>query len=89
MGFVDFERWMYSLLERRRQQPQHDLMSKVIEAQRAGGKITDREIVTNLIGMVAAGTDTTANTIGQMVNVLLSNPEQFQLMRERPELRPQ
>jgi cytochrome P450 len=89
MGFIDFERWMYGLLEKRRQQPQHDLMSKVIEAQSAGADITDREVVTNLIGMVAAGTDTTANMIGQMIYVLLSDPEQFRLIRERPELRPQ
>jgi cytochrome P450 len=89
MAFIDFEQWAYALLEARRRNPQHDLISKLIEAQQSGAAITDRQIVTNMVGMVAAGTDTTANTIAQMIYTLLKHPDQLQRVREYPELRPQ
>ncbi|NPT62243.1 cytochrome P450 [Paraburkholderia sp. 5N] len=89
MAFIDFEQWAYALLEARRRAPQHDLISKLIEAQQSGAAITDRQIVTNMVGMVAAGTDTTANTIAQMIYTLLKHPDQLQRVRENPELRPQ
>ena len=88
MGFVDFENWAYRCLEDRRKQPREDLMSKLLNAQREGANITDREIVTNCIGMVAAGTDTTANSIGQMMYMLLSNPDQLKRVRDNSDLRP-
>ncbi|WP_339706409.1 cytochrome P450 [uncultured Sphingosinicella sp.] len=89
MGFVDFEAFVFDLIEDRRKNPQHDLISRLVEAQGGGAPISDRQIVTNMIGLVAAGTDTTANSIGQMVYMLLSNPEQLREVRENPAFRPQ
>ncbi len=88
MGFVELEEWAYRCLADRKANPRGDLMSKLVEAQQAGAQITDREIVTNCIGMVAAGTDTTANSIGQMMYMLLSHPDQLQQVRDDPSLRP-
>lgn len=89
MGFVDFEEYVIDLIKKRRASPQNDLVSVLVEAQRSGAVITDRQIVTNMIGLVAAGTDTTANSIAQMMYLLLNNPDQLREVRERPELRPQ
>jgi cytochrome P450 len=88
MGFVDFEEYMTEMIAERRQVPRDDFLSRVIEAQNRGAAITDRQIGTNMLGFVAAGTDTTANTIAQMIHLLLTHPDQLAEVRRDPTLRP-
>jgi cytochrome P450 len=88
MGFVDFEEYIYRMIAERRREPNDDFVSTLLEAQAQGAAITDRQIVTNMLGFIAAGTDTTANSIAQMVYMLLTHPDQLAQVRGDPELRP-
>lgn len=45
--------------------------------QAAGAQISDQEIVSNLFGLVAAGSDTTAQLLGQLLYLLLTHPQQL------------
>jgi cytochrome P450 len=86
-GFVDFEEYIERLIADRRREPRDDFASFLIAEQVKGAPISDREIVTNTIGVVAAGSDTTANAIGQMMHLLLSSPDRLQDVHALPELR--
>jgi cytochrome P450 len=88
MGFVEFEEYIYSMIAERRRAPKDDFVSTLLETQAQGAAISDRQIVTNMLGFVAAGTDTTANSIAQMMYLLLTHPDQLAEVRANPELRP-
>jgi hypothetical protein len=60
------------------------MISRVVELQRGGAAISDREIVVNFFGLVAAGSDTTAQLLGRLTYQLLTNPEQFALLKAEP-----
>lgn len=86
-GFVDFEEYIEQLIAARRREPRHDFASFLLAEQANGAPISDREIVTNTIGVIAAGSDTTANAIAQMIYLLLSNAGRWQAIRDKPEVR--
>jgi len=71
-GLIDFERWMYGLLEKRRRHRRRPHFQG-IEAQSAGAHYRPRSRdESDRHGR--AGTDTTANMIGQWFMCWLSDP---------------
>jgi cytochrome P450 len=76
-SLVDLEQFVRSLIAEHRLSPGSDITSRVVQMQAAGGKISDQEIVSNLFGLVAAGADTTAQLLGQLLYLLLTHPQQL------------
>jgi cytochrome P450 len=87
-NFLFFERFLTQVVAERRQKPQADFPTLLISAQEAGAKLTDRQILTNLIGFVVAGTDTTANSIAQVIYALITNRESLARITRDPSLIP-
>ena len=77
-----------SLIERRRADLEHDLVSALIAARDGEDRLSEDEMVATLILLFAAGFETTTNLIGNGLLCLLRNPDQFARLRAEPGLVP-
>ncbi len=70
----------------RRELPDDNLLSRIVHAQVDGRSFTDDELLGICHLMLLAGLDTVTATLDCMVAYLARNPEQRQLLVDRPEL---
>ena len=82
----DFVRYIHQLANTRRNQPQDDLITKLVQAEAEGEKLSENELVSMIFLLIIAGHETTVNLIGNGVLALLQHPEQAQLLRQDPTL---
>jgi cytochrome P450 len=68
------------LAEERRADPQNDLMSKLVEAEVEGRRLTDDELGAFFVLLSVAGNDTTRNTMTLTTMALQQYPEQRELL---------
>lgn len=81
-----FVEYLANMFARRREQPQDDLITALIEAEEAGDKLSEDELYAMVILLLIAGHETTVNLIGNGMLALLTNPDQMHLLQEQPEL---
>ena len=81
-----FRAYFTKVIEQRRREPRDDLVSRLVEAEEEGDKLTADETKVMLRLLLAAGNETTTNLIGNGIRALLDHPEQLALLRDRPEL---
>ena len=81
-----FAAYFTKVIEERRREPRDDLVSRLVEAEEEGDKLTADETKVMLRLLLAAGNETTTNLLGNGMRALLAHPEQLALLRERPEL---
>jgi cytochrome P450 len=75
-----------SLLELRRRQPGEDLTTQLLQAEEDGSKLSNEELIANIILLFGAGHETTVNLIGNGLLALFRNPDQLRLLRANPNL---
>jgi cytochrome P450 len=80
--------YMAEMVEQRRRTPTDDLLGALVVARDEQDRLSEQEMVEVSVGLLAAGFETTSNQIGNFVYVLLHDPDQFALLRSRPELLP-
>jgi cytochrome P450 len=75
-------------LAQRRANPGEDLASAMLTLTDDEGRpaLTEDEVLGHMVGITAAGTDTTANLIVNMVRYFTEDPEQLQLVLDEPAL---
>ena len=81
-----FDEYFKGIVAEHRQNPQDDLVSRLIEAEEEGDKLTEEEMIVTLRLLLVAGNETTTNLIGNGLKALMEHPEQMELLKERPEL---
>jgi cytochrome P450 len=86
LGQNALHQYFLDMIEARRAEPKDDLVSDLVGLQAAGAPINDNELQMNLRALLVAGNLTTTDLIGSVFWLLLSNPEQFQKLRENPQL---
>jgi cytochrome P450 len=74
------------LVARKRAEPTADLLSELIAAGVDGAGLTEAEIIGLSLLLLVAGMETSINLIGNGMLALLRNPDQWELLRRRPEL---
>ena len=74
------------LIAQRRQALGDDLLSALIEAEEAGERLTEGELVGMLFLLLLAGHETTVNLIASGALALLEHPGELQKLRENPAL---
>src|SRR5262249_35038322 len=74
------------LIAKRRKDPKPDLLSALIAAEEEGNKLSEAELVSTCMLLLIAGHETTVNLIGNGLLALLQHPDQFQTLRDNPEL---
>ncbi len=77
-----------AIIEQRRRERRDDLISRLVEVEEQGDKLTRDETIVMLRLLLIAGNETTTNLIGNGVRALLQHPDQLALLREQPELIP-
>ena len=75
-----------TMLRKRRENPQADLMSAIARAQLEGEYLSDEYLDGSWLLIVFAGNDTTRNTISGTMGLLTDFPDQKAKLIERPEL---
>jgi cytochrome P450 len=70
----------------RRAEPGDDLISALAAAEQDGDRLSDEELVCQIIALLFGGLDTTRRTVGKALLVMLEHPDQWRLLRQRPEL---
>lgn len=86
-GVGEFQHYLDGLVESRRDNLGDDLISMLLRAEDEG-QISTEEIVANCLLILFAGHETTAGVITHGIALLLENPDQLALLRDRPELGP-
>lgn len=81
----ELEDYFIGLIAERQKNPQEDLTSALIAT---GDTLTGEELLANLVLLLVAGFETTANLLGTGLHLLLERPEQGARLRADPELAP-
>ncbi|MBI5289609.1 MAG: cytochrome P450 [Chloroflexi bacterium] len=79
-----FRQYFEEAVERRRRAPRDDLISALVRAEEADGRLTTEEIVAFAMLLLIAGNETTTNLIGNAMKALCDHPEQMERLREDP-----
>jgi cytochrome P450 len=80
--------YVEELLARRRAEPGDDLLTALLAAEEAGDRLSHEECVNLVLNVIAGGVDTTQAQLGHALRLFAAHPEQWELLRERPELVP-
>ncbi|PZA13438.1 cytochrome P450 [Rhodopseudomonas palustris] len=83
---LDMDAYLLPVIERRETRLGDDMLSHLLRAEEDGDRLTRQEIVNMIGGFLAAGTDTTRYVLGSGLYLFAQNPDQWQKLRERPEL---
>jgi cytochrome P450 len=85
----DFISYLEVLVEHRRAKPgdpQHDVLTRLIQGEDNGERLTAKELLHNCIFLLNAGHETTTNLIGNGLVALSENPAQKTRLIEQPDL---
>ncbi len=76
------------LIAERRRRPGPDLLSGLVEAEEAGDRLTEDELLATCVLLYVAGHETTVNLVGNGLLALLRHPAEWQHLRDDPALLP-
>jgi cytochrome P450 len=76
------------LIAEKQQSPGDDLMTDMLAAEESGDRFSHDEIVTMIMAILVAGSETTANSMALGLFELLRHPEQLARFRDDPAIRP-
>jgi len=81
-----FIRYLRHFFKVRRRDPQDDLATALIQAEEAGDKLSEDELLAMVFLLLVAGHETTVNLIGSGVLALLEHPDQMGKLCREPSL---
>ncbi|MFI1913992.1 cytochrome P450 [Nocardia sp. NPDC020380] len=82
----EFTEFFGDLVEQRRRAPRPDLITALVQAEEAGVRLTQTELIGTLLILVVAGHETTVNLIGNGVLALIRHEDEFRRLRADPDL---
>ncbi|MBW4644888.1 MAG: cytochrome P450 [Goleter apudmare HA4340-LM2] len=85
---LEFRDYLIDLIAKRRQYPQNDLISALIQARDEQDQLTEDELLVTCMLLFASGEETTVNLIGNGMLSLLRHPDQLAKLQEHPSLIP-
>lgn len=86
--FEKLPEYMGSLIAKRRAEPGDDLLSALVAARDEEDRLSEEELITMSIALLATGHHTTANQLANHLYILLSQREQWERLVAEPELLP-
>jgi cytochrome P450 len=78
--------WLREHVEDHRRNPRDDLITRMIDAEIDGERLTPDSVVSMTRALVGGGADTMVNFIGGAAKVLAEYPDQREILVKRPEL---
>ena len=85
-GLRALQRWMEGHFRHLRAHPGDNILSTLVHAQSAAGKLTPDELTATAMLLLAAGFETTVNLIGNGTALLIEHPDQLDRLRAEPAL---
>lgn len=85
-SLIEMARFMRAEVALRRETPGDDLLSRLVEAEVDGERLSDDELVAHGVFLLAAGHETTTNLLGSIVDTFLEQPDLFSRLRGEREL---
>jgi cytochrome P450 len=82
----EFYEYAQALVRARRESPADDLISKLIEAEEEGEKLSDVECINLVFNVLVGGVDTSQSQLAHAVRLLAEHPEQWELLAQDPSL---
>jgi cytochrome P450 PksS len=79
-------RYLRTLCARHRADPQDDLLTALVQAEEAGDRLSEDELLGMVFLLLLAGHETTVNLIGNGMLALIEHPEQRELLRQNTAL---
>jgi cytochrome P450 len=80
--------FVLSIIEERRASPQDDLITRLVQAEVDGERLTECEIMGFVELLLVAGQETTSNLISNAILCLSEHPDQCAALQAQPELWP-
>jgi len=80
--------YLSELIKVRRADPLDDLLTGLIQASDGEDRLSEDEVISNVLLIYAAGFETTTQLLGNMVRALAAHPDQLQLLRNDHSLIP-
>jgi cytochrome P450 len=77
-----------ALADERRQRPGPDLLSGLVQAEEAGDRLNERELLATCLLLYVAGHETTVNLVGNGLLAILRHPEERRRLEADPTLLP-
>jgi cytochrome P450 PksS len=84
--FMAMSGYLRRIFKERRANPQDDLITALVQAEEAGERLTEDELLAMVFVLLIGGHETTVNLIGSGALALLENHDQMRLLRQKPEL---
>jgi cytochrome P450 PksS len=81
-----FMRYLRRLFAQRRARPHDDLITALVQAEEAGDRLSEDELLAMAVILLVAGHETTINLIGNGTLALMQHPEQLNRLRQNPAL---
>jgi len=85
-AILGFTRYIRKLVQKRRASPGDDLLTALIQAEEAGDRLSQEELVSMVFLILVAGHETTVNLIANGILALLQHPDQLERLRKDPGL---
>ncbi len=85
-AWCEFDDYIDEMVAHRRRHLTDDLLSELIRIEDAGDRLTAAELRMLAFSILIAGTDTTRSQLSASMQVLCDHPEQWALLRDRPDL---
>ncbi|MCL4746141.1 MAG: cytochrome P450 [Burkholderiaceae bacterium] len=88
-SLVDFKAYLEGLVADRRARPldpEVDVLTRLIQGEPDGERLSEEELVQNCIFLLNAGHETTANLIGNGLELLMRHPDEQRRLRDDPTL---
>lgn len=76
--------YLRGIVRERQRAPGDDLISRMLLSRRNGDRLTEEEILSNVILLLSAGHETTAGLLGNGILALLGNPGQWERLPRDP-----
>src|SRR5690242_7452448 len=85
-GMIEMHRYVHELVAAKRQARGDDLISALVAVEDGGDQLSNDELVSTVVLLLAAGHETTVNLIAAGVLALLRDPAQLDALRADPAL---
>ncbi len=83
---AEFYEYAEALVRARRADPGDDLISKLIEAEEEGEKLSDVECINLVFNVLVGGVDTSQSQLAHAIRLLAEHPDQWALLAGDPSL---
>jgi len=78
--------YLEEIIEQRRREPADDVITMLVQAEEAGDRLTNDEMVVMVVAILVGGNNSTAHLIGNAIQTLLRQPKALARLRDDPSL---